>query len=54
MNENLYRLFDDVLLSSFNIKSEGNRTVLELGDDAEYGNLETYSIFQALSCHTLI
>ena len=45
MNENLYRLFDDVLLSSFNIKSEGNKTVLELGDDAEYGNLETYSIF---------
>ncbi len=45
MNENLYRLFDDVLLSSFNIKSEGHKTVLELGDDAEYGNLETYSIF---------
>jgi len=45
MNENLYRLFDDVLLSSFNIKSEGNKTVLELGDDAEYGKLETYSIF---------
>ena len=45
MNENLYQLFDDVLLSSFNIKNEGNKTILELGDDAEYGNLETYSIF---------
>jgi len=45
MNENLYRLFDDVLISSFDIKNEGNKTVLELGDDAEYGNLETYSIF---------
>ena len=45
MNENLYRLFDDVLISSFDIKNEGNKTVLELGDDEEYGNLETYSIF---------
>ena len=36
MNENLYRLFDDVLISSFNIKTEGNKTVLELGDDAEF------------------
>ena len=44
MNENLYRLFDDVLLSSFNIKSEGNRTVLELGDYAEYGNLEGFGL----------
>ena len=45
MNENLYQLFDDVLLSSFNIKNEGNKTILELGDDARYGKLETYSIF---------
>jgi AraC-like DNA-binding protein len=45
MNENLYRLFDDVLVSPFNIKNEGNKTVLELGEDAKYGNLETYSIF---------
>lgn len=45
MNENLYQLFDDVLLSSFNIKNESNKTILELGDDARYGKLETYSIF---------
>ena len=45
MNENLYRLFDDVLIPSFNIKKENNKTILELGDGAKYGKLETYSIF---------
>ncbi len=48
MNEDLYQLFDDVLLSSFNIKSEGNKTVLEVGEGAKYGNLETYSIFPGI------
>ena len=48
MNENLYRLFDDVLISSFNIKCEGNKTVLEVGDGAKYGNLELYSIFPGI------
>ena len=48
MNENLYALFDEVLISSFDIKNEGNKAVLELGDDAEYGNLETYSIFPGI------
>ena len=48
MNENLYALFDEVLISSFDIKNEGNKAVLELGGDAEYGNLETYSIFPGI------
>ena len=54
MNENLYRLFDDVLLSSFNFKNEGNKKILELGDGAKYGKLETYSIFRVVSYRSLI
>ena len=48
MNENLYGLFDEVLLSSYCIKNEGNKTVIELGDNAEYGNMESYSIFPGI------
>lgn len=45
MNENLYGLFDEVLLSEFNIKDEGSKKIIELGCNAEYGKMETYSIF---------
>lgn len=45
MNENLYALFNDVLLSEFNISHDANKTIIELGNDAQYGRMETYSIF---------
>ena len=48
MNENLYGLFDEVLISDFSIKNEANKTVIELGHNAEYGKLENYSIFPGI------
>ncbi len=48
MNENLYGLFDEVLISDFSIKNEANKTVIELGQDAKYGKLENYSIFPGI------
>lgn len=48
MNENLYGLFDEVVLSEFNIKDEGSKKVIELGDNAEYGSMETYSVFPGI------
>lgn len=45
MNENLYGLFDEVVLSDFNIKKESDKTIIELGSNAEYGRMETYSVF---------
>lgn len=45
MNENLYGLFDEVVLSDFNIRNESNKTIIELGPDAKYGKMETYSVF---------
>lgn len=45
MNENLYGLFDEVMISDFNIKEESNKTIIELGPDAKYGRMETYSVF---------
>lgn len=48
MNENLYELFDSVLLSDFSIKKENDKTIVELGDGAKYGMMETYSIFPGI------
>lgn len=48
MNENLYGLFDDVLISNFSIKDDGEKRIIELGDDGEYGKLETYSLFPGI------
>ena len=48
MNENLYGLFDEVMLSDFNIKNESNKTIIELGLNAEYGKMETYSVFPGI------
>ena len=48
MNENLYGLFDEVMLSDFNIKNESNKTIIELGPNAEYGKMETYSVFPGI------
>ena len=50
MNENLYNMFDDILVSDFNIRDEGIKKVVELGKNAEYGKMETYSIFE-LECN---
>ena len=48
MNENLYDLFNVVLKSDFAITQEGNKILIELGDNAEYGKMETYSIFPGI------
>lgn len=48
MNENLYNMFDDILVSDFNIRDEGIKKVVELGKNAEYGKMETYSIFPGI------
>lgn len=45
MNENLYGLFEHILVSDFSIRDEGFKKTILLGGDAEYGKLETYSIF---------
>ena len=48
MNENLYSMFDDILVPDFTIKDEGIKKVVELGENAEYGKMETYSIFPGI------
>ena len=48
MNENLYGMFDKVVLSEFSIIEEGSKITLELGNDGEYGKLETYSLFDGI------
>ena len=45
MNENLYGLFDEVMLSDFNIKTESDKTIIEIGPNAKYGKMESYSVF---------
>jgi AraC-like DNA-binding protein len=48
MTENLYGLFDDVILSDFSIKKEADKTVIELGPNSKYGRMETYPIFPGI------
>ena len=48
MNENLYSMFDKVLLSEFSIVDEGSKKTIVLGNDAEYGKMETYSLFEGI------
>ncbi|WP_407375555.1 helix-turn-helix domain-containing protein [Methanobrevibacter sp.] len=48
MNENLYNMFDDILVSDFNIIDKGIKKVVELGKNGEYGKMETYSIFTGI------
>ena len=48
MNENLYGMFDRVLLSEFSIRGDGSKRTIELGKDAEYGKMETYSLFDGI------
>jgi len=48
MNENLYKLFEGVLLSEFFIKDEGNKKIIELGKTGEFGKMEIYSIFPGI------
>ena len=48
MNENLYGMFDRVLQSEFSIIEEGSKKTIELGENAEYGKMETYSLFDGI------
>ena len=48
MNENLYGMFDKVLESEFSIIDNGSKKVIELGKEAEYGRMETYSLFDGI------
>ena len=48
MNENLYGMFDKVLLSEFSISGDDSKKTIELGKDAEYGKMETYSLFDGI------
>ena len=48
MNENLYGMFDKVLKSEFSIIEDGSRRIIELGKDAKYGKMETYSLFNGI------
>lgn len=48
MNENLYGMFDKVLESEFSIIDFGSKKTIELGKDAKYGKMETYSLFDGI------
>ena len=48
MNENLYGMFDKVVRSEFSIIDDGAKRTIELGKDAEYGKMETYSLFDGV------
>ena len=48
MNENLYGMFDKVLQSEFSIIDEGSKKTIELGENAKYGKMETYSLFDGI------
>lgn len=48
MDEYLHNLFEDILISDFNIKDDGERKIIELGKDAECGRMEIYPIFQGI------
>ena len=48
MNENLYGMFDKVLQSEYSIIEDGSKKTIELGKDAKYGTMETYSLFDGI------
>ena len=48
MNENLYGMLDKVLQSEYSIIDEGSKKTIELGKDARYGKMETYSLFDGI------
>ena len=48
MNENLYGMFDEVLQSEYSIIEEGSKKTIELGENAKYGKMETYSPFDGI------
>ena len=48
MNENLYGMFDKVLQSEYSIIEEGSKKTIELGKNAKYGIMETYSLFDGI------
>ena len=48
MNENLYGMIDKVLQSEYSIITDGSKKTIELGKDAKYGKMETYSLFDGI------
>ena len=48
MNENLYGMFDKVLQSEYSIIEDGSKKTIELGKDAKYGKMETYSLLDGI------
>ena len=48
MNENLYGMFNKVLQSEYSIIEECLKKIIELGKSAEYGIMETYSLFDGI------
>ena len=48
MNEDLYGMFDNVLQSEYSIIEDGPKKTIELGKSAEYGTMETYSLFDGI------
>lgn len=48
MNENLYEMFDKVLKSEFTIIDDGSKKTIELGKNAKYGKMQTYSLFDGI------
>lgn len=48
MNDKLYEIFDVVLKSDFSLKKHDNKASIELGENGEYGQMDTYSIFPGI------
>ena len=41
-------MFDKVLQSEYSIMEEGSKKTIEMGKDAKYGTMETYSLFDGI------
>lgn len=48
MNEKIYKLFDQVFQTEFNIITDGSKSTIILGENEEYGKMETYSLFPGI------
>lgn len=48
MNEKIYGFFDQVFQSEFHIEDDGFKKTIILGENEEYGKMETYSLFPGI------
>ncbi len=48
MNECLYKFFNQVIQSDFIIEEDGSKKTIVLGENGEYGTMETYSLFPGI------